>query len=81
MYIRRVDENEQKIEMWLWPDPPKTVEKQMEHLLAGLFITLKNISRLSEQDANSELSRLAHYLIAYTEGRNVSLPPSSPSQN
>jgi|GEM_PF-7113791 len=80
MYIRHVDEDEQKIEMWLWPNPPKIVEQQMEHVLAGLFITLKSVARLPEQEATRELSRLAQYLIAYVEGREV-FPPKSSSQN
>lgn len=80
MYIRHVDKDEQKIEMWLWPDPPKTVEEQMRHVLAGVFITLKNVARLPEQDAMDEMSRLAQYLIAYAEGREV-FPPTSSSQN
>ncbi|MEK7498368.1 MAG: hypothetical protein AAB611_00725 [Patescibacteria group bacterium] len=71
MHIRHVDEDKQKIEMWLWPDPPKVVREQMKYILAGLFITLKNVARLPEQDAMDEMSRLAQYLIAFSEGRGV----------
>ncbi|MBI5153428.1 MAG: hypothetical protein HZA36_03140 [Parcubacteria group bacterium] len=80
MYIRHVDGDEQKIEMWLCPDPPKEVEIQMGHLLAGLFVTLKNVARLPKQDAMNEMSRLALYLIACAERRGVS-PPTSSSTN
>lgn len=80
MYIRHVDKDEQKIEMWLHPELPKVVEQQMGHVLAGIFITLKSVACLSEQDAMDEMSRLAHYLIAYAEDRSIS-PATPPPQD
>ncbi len=71
MYVRHVDDDEQKIEAWFYPDPSKEVEMQISHILKGFFITLKVIIKLPKDQAMSELGRLARCLIAYTKGQNI----------
>ncbi|MBI5421304.1 MAG: hypothetical protein HZA35_03270 [Parcubacteria group bacterium] len=82
MYIRHVDKDEQKIEMWLWPDPAKyaEVEEQMVHLLKGLLTHLSVISKLPKQEAMDALTLLNfHFILSIMETPGG--PISPPNQN
>ncbi|MDE1970006.1 MAG: hypothetical protein KGI50_00265 [Patescibacteria group bacterium] len=70
LYIRHVDDEKQKIELWLCTDPTKEVEGQICHILLGIFILIKNIIRMPKREARHELSRLARYLVAYVKERS-----------
>ena len=71
--------------MYLHGEPPKVVEEQMNHILAGLFINLKKIAVFSEDEARHELARLVGHLVAFCRGKEPggSEKPSNsaPSQN
>ena len=78
MYIRHVDEDEQKIEMYLHSNPDRTVEEQMSHLLKGMLAHLSGVSKLPKQQAMDALSLFAHHLILAAEGMSggTNQPPN-----